>query len=138
MKKAGPTSALTTIVNRKDTEPIIIANIDLWVAAYRVASGRPVPEPATMSNAQLIYKTTHPQVVLWMKTLTETSAKVTTEWRDVIDKLNAAYPVPDGSSRLLSVQENLIVGYVPLDGEAPPTGWVHREDWGAFVPTRAC
>jgi hypothetical protein len=37
---AGPLSRLTTQVHRKNTDPIIIASLDTWVAAYRTASGR--------------------------------------------------------------------------------------------------
>jgi hypothetical protein len=44
VKKAGPNADLTVQVNRKGAPPIIIANIDLWVAAYRLATDRPKPE----------------------------------------------------------------------------------------------
>lgn len=44
VKAAGPASSLTVQVDRKGQPAIIVANIDTWVAAYRIATDRPEPE----------------------------------------------------------------------------------------------
>lgn len=44
VKAAGPDGRLTTQVQRKNTAPIIIASLDTWVNAYRIASNREARE----------------------------------------------------------------------------------------------
>lgn len=46
VKAAGPLSSLITQVSRKGVEPIIISSLQNWVAAYRLATGRPEPKEA--------------------------------------------------------------------------------------------
>jgi hypothetical protein len=44
VKAAGPLAEFTTQVQRKNAAPIIVASLQSWVIAYRMAIGRPAPE----------------------------------------------------------------------------------------------